>query len=380
MELSETWRAARTASSYLHLDTGAAGRTSTVTQRAVAGHLAAEAERGAYVAELEAAEVLRSLRVDLGGLLGVGPEDVGFVESASTALAQLLLSWPLSAGEVVGCAPSEWGPNLSAFCDRGLRVAHLPVDGVGVIDVDALPDWLDRVRPALVHVTVAAAHRALVQPAEAVVEVCRSRGVAVLCDLAQALGQVPVEGIGADAAYGTGRKWLAGPRGVGFLAVHPDTVVRLRPVWPALREQDWPGEAPVARRLESREAHVAGRLGLAQAVREHLDLGPAQVHAELAAVGRRTREALCDLPGWRVRDHVDAPGAVTALLPPPGLTPPEVRARLLTEHRIVTTAAGIERAPGEMTEPALRLTPHVDLADEDLLRLRSALSSVPARA
>ena len=376
MDLSSAWRSARTASPYLHVDSGAAGRTSTAVQAAVAAHLAAEAERGPYVAELEAADVVRGLRADLGMLLGVGAEDVGLVESASTALAALLAAWPVRPGDVVGCAPSEWGPNLSAFRDRGLRVAHLPVDGDGLVDLAALPAWLDRERPALVHLTVAAAHRALVQPAREVVPVCRERGVPVLCDLAQALGQVPVADLGADAVYGTGRKWLAGPRGVGLLAVSPGTAVRLRPVWPALREEDWPGEAPVARRLESREAHVAGRLGLAQAVREHLELGPSSVHAALADAGRRTREALADLPGWTVGDAPDAPGAVTTLLPPEGTAPLQARARLLAEHRVVATAAGVERAPGEMARPTLRLTPHVDLSDEDLVRLRSALAAV----
>ena len=376
MDLRAEWRAARTASTSLHLDSGAAGRTSTATQRAVAAHTTAESERGAYVAQAEAIDVLTTLRADLGGLLGVGQDDVGFVESASAALGQLLASCRLPAGEVVACAPSEWGPNLLAFRDHGLRVVHLPVDDTGTVDVEALPGCLDRVRPALVHLTVAAAHRALVQPAEAVVAVCRLRGVPVLCDLAQALGQVPVHRIGADAVYGTGRKWLAGPRGVGLLAVRPDSGLRLRPVWPALGAEDWPGETPLARRLESREAHVAGRVGLAQAVREHLDLGPAALHAELAAVGRSTRSALADLPGWTVCDRLDAPGAVTTLLPPRGMAAAEARARLLTEHAIVTTAAGVERAPGDMAEPTLRLTPHVDTGPEELARLRTALAAL----
>ncbi len=380
MDARAGWKAARTASTYLHLDSGAAGRTSTATQRAVVAHARAESERGAYVAQVEATDVLGSLRTDLGGLLGVGRDDVGFVESASTALAQLLASWRLSAGEVVACAPSEWGPNLSAFRDRGLRVVHLPVDDAGTVDVEALPACLDRVRPALVHLTVAAAHPALVQPAQAVVAVCRSRELPVLCDLAQALGQVPVHHIGADAVYGTGRKWLAGPRGVGFLAVRPGPGVQLRPVWPALGAADWPGETPVARRLESREAHVAGRVGLAQAVREHLDLGPGELHAELAAVGRGTRWALADLPVWTVCDQLDAPGAVTTLLPPPGLTAAEARTRLLAEHAIVTTAVGVERAPGEMNQPTLRLTPHVDTGPEELLRLHDALAALATRA
>lgn len=376
MNLATTWRAARAATPYLYLDNAAAGRTATATQHAVAAHMAQEAQVGAYVAQARAAGVLSTLRAGLAGLLGCRADDLGLVESASVALAQLLASWPLESGDVVACAPSEWGPNLAAFRDRGLRIADLPVDGAGVVHLDRLPAFLTRTRPALVHVTVAAAHRALVQPARAVVVHCRAEGVPVVCDLAQALGQVAVHDLDADAVYGTGRKWLAGPRGVGYLAVRAGTAARLRPVWPALREEDWPGDVPLAHRLESREAHVAGRVGLARAVRDHLDLGPERVHAALADAGRRTRLALADLPGWTVLDGPDAPGALTTLVPPPGLEPAQARARLFDDHRVVATAAGVERAPGEMSRPVLRLSPHVDTGPDDLARLRAALAAV----
>lgn len=376
MDLRPAWLAARAPADVLHLDSAAAGRPSIATRVAVAAHADREAERGAYVAELEAADLVRRLRRDLGGLVGLGPDDLALVESASAALGQLLRAWPLAAGDVVACAASEWGPNLLAFRDLGLEVATLPVDGAGVVDVDALPAFLARTRPALVHVAVASAHRALVQPAREVVEACRASGVPVLADLAQALGQVRVDDLQADAVYGTGRKWLAGPRGVGFLGVHPETTVRLRPAWPAIRAGEWPGETAVARRLESREAHVAGRLGLASAVQEHLELGPERVYAGLAEVGRRTREALQDLPGWTVCDAVTAPGAVTTLVPPDHLECLEARARLLVDQAILSTVGGVERAPGEMTRPTLRLSPHLDTGPEELDRLRAALQAV----
>ena len=49
------------------------------------------------------------------------------------------------------------------------------------------------------------------------------------------------------------------------------------------------------------------------------------------------------------------------------------RARLLAEHHIVTTAGCVLRAPRDMTEPLLRISPHVDCTAADLARLRQAL-------
>ncbi len=357
----------------VHLDSAAAGRSSTETRRAVADHLDREAELGAYVAEAEAAATLAAGRANLAGMLGMETDGVAFVESASAALSTLLAAWPLRPGDVVAVVPSEWGPNLAAFADVGLRIIELAVDPNGVLDLDSLPSTLTTVRPAFVHLTHVASHRALVQPVGAALEVCRAAGVPLWVDGAQALGHVDTR-VGADVVYATSRKWLAGPRGVGILAV-------AEPWWPSLRfrapatDPRWfPLDLPPVRLLESFEANVAGRVGLACAVQQHLDAGAHEMHPLLLAAGRATRVALAEMPGWRVVDALDAPSAITAIVPTNGADVVGTRARLLNEHRIVTTASQTFRAPREMTEAYLRISPHVDLRPEHLVTLKEALA------
>jgi hercynylcysteine S-oxide lyase len=106
-------------------------------------------------------------------------------------------------------------------------------------------------------------------------------------------------------------------------------------------------------------------------VDECLAAGPSQIWARLAEIGRQTREALADLPGWAVADPVAAPSAIVALRATNGQDVGKTRARLLPG--IVTTAASILRAPRDMTEPLLRVSPHVDSTAEDLDRFRQAL-------
>ncbi len=134
-------------------------------------------------------------------------------------------------------------------------------------------------------------------------------------------------------------------------------------------------DTPVVRLLESHEAHVAGRVGLSVAARQHLDLGPSPVWQRLSEVGRATREAFDDLPGWHVVGSIDAPSAITALRPTHDQDLPSTRARLIGDHGIVTTVAGVARAPREMTVPLLRMSPQVDCSADDLARLRQALST-----
>jgi len=364
-----TWGEQRSSSETLHLDNAAAGRSSEAVLQATSGHALLEAQIGAYVAEEMAASALDDGRAALAGLLGVPTDGVAYLESASAALKALLGVWPLRAGDSVAVVPSEWGPNLEAFAGRGLEITELAALGDGRIDLAYLAELLATSPPTLVHLTQVASHRGLVQPVAEAAHMCRTHGVPLWVDAAQALGHVDTAS-GADALYSTGRKWLAGPRGVGMVGIAEAWWAKLTISVPAMTA----GDTPVVRLLESREAHVAGRVGLSVAVRQHIDVAPAAVWQRLSEVGRATRETLDDLPGWDVVGSVDAPSAITGLRPTREQDLPATRARLISDHGILTTVAGVARAPREMTVPLLRVSPQVDCSADDLARLRQALS------
>jgi pyridoxal 5-phosphate dependent beta-lyase len=365
------WHDQRYPAQLLHLDTAAAGRCSTGTLRAAAEHAEREAARGAYVAEAEVAPVLEAGRAGLARLLGVPPAGLAFVESGSAALQALLTAWPLQPGDTVAVLPSEWGPNLAAFGYRGLRLIELAAGDDGAVDLDRLERFLAATPPAFVHLTHVTSHRPLVQPVAEVAALCRDAGVPLWVDAAQALGHVDTA-CGADVLYATSRKWMTGPRGVGLLAVSERW-------WETLRVRTSPMDVPDAaavRRLESHEANVPGRIGLCTAVREFVDAGPEQVWLRLAEVGTLTRQALHDLPGWAVVEAGGASSAITALRATAGQDIRAACARLVAAHGIVTTAGATWRAPRDMTEPLLRISPHVDCTADDLGVLRSALQAV----
>jgi pyridoxal 5-phosphate dependent beta-lyase len=102
------------------------------------------------------------------------------------------------------------------------------------------------------------------------------------------------------------------------------------------------------------------------------------MRAGLAEVGRISRTALADVAGWRVVEVVDEPSAITTLVPTDGADPAKIREWLIAERRIVTTYAGIQRAPGELTGPVLRISPHVDTATDELETFAAALVDATA--
>jgi pyridoxal 5-phosphate dependent beta-lyase len=268
----------------------------------------------------------------------------------------------------VACLPGEYGPNLAEFASRGFTWRTLPVDGLGRVDPDAARTVLADDPPAMVHLTAVASHRGVVQPVAAVAAVCREVGVPLVVDAAQALAHIDCVA-DVDAVYSSSRKWLAGPRGVGVLAVRPALA-------DLLQSPEWAGSLSALQCLEFGEANIAARVGFSVAIGLHVAAGPEAVRQRLASLGRHVRTLLADVPGWRVVEPVDEPTAITTLAPTDGADPVQVRARLIAEHGIVTTAAGIERAPLEMTTPVLRVSPHVDAYTEDIEVFVTALRAV----
>jgi pyridoxal 5-phosphate dependent beta-lyase len=353
--LADLWRSARPNVAGLHLDSAACSRQTyaAINAAADARH---EAEVGGYVAAQAAAPALDAGRAAVGALTGMAGAEVSFTTGSGHALDVLLDGWPGSRS--VACPPGEYGPNLAAMAAHGFAVRALPVDGSGRLAIDDAAASLSADPPALVHVTAIGSHCGIVQPVAALAAVCRDLGLPLLVDAAQAFGQIDCV-LDADAIYSSSRKWMAGPRGVGVLAVRPTLAQLLR---------------PGLDRLADAEANIAAHVGFSVAIGEHLAAGPAEIRARLAELGALTRTVLGDLTGWRVVEPVDEPTAITTLAPAGGADPHAVRAWLIAERGIVTTVADIVRAPFELTGPVLRISPHVDSTADDLQTFAAALA------
>lgn len=355
-DLATAWREARPPMAGVHVDSAACSRQTFAAIDAAAQHARHEAEVGGYVAADAAAPVLAAGRAAVAALTGFTADDVVFTTGAGHALDLLLGGW--RGARTVACLPGEYGPNLLAMIRHGFELRPLPADAIGRLDVGAAGRMLAADPPALVHFTPLGSHRGIVQPVTAIAAVCRDQGIALIVDAAQAFAHLDCAGIGADAVYSSSRKWTAGPRGVGVLAARGGLV-----------------SDEALTRLIHAEANVAAQVGLSIALGEHLSVGPARIQARLAEVGASTRTALAGVAGWRVVEPVGEPCAITTLTPPDGVDAQAVRSWLIAERRIVTTYAGTERAPREMTRPALRISPHVDVTAADLEVLAESLSA-----
>lgn len=279
---------------------------------AVATHLAREQEIGGYEAEAEAADALGSFYTGFAEMFGADPSEIAYVENATRAWDMAFYGLPLSEDDRILTHGSEYASNYLALLQqaerRGLHVDLVPSDGNGQIDINALEAIITK-RTRLIALTHVPTQGGLVNPAEEVGRIAREHGLIYMLDACQSVGQMPVNvhKIGCHILSGTGRKFLRGPRGTGFLYVSNEILDQIEPPFIDLHAATWTGAdsyelAEGARRFENYESYVAGRVGLARAVAYANTLGLEAIENRISSLASNLRQRLADLSGVTVHD------------------------------------------------------------------------------
>jgi cysteine desulfurase / selenocysteine lyase len=359
--------------------------------REIVGHLRREAEVGGYRAAAERADDLAAGFDAFADLLGCRPEEVAFTDSATRSWLTLLDAVPLRSGDRVLISEVEYGANAVALMrlaeTTGFEVVPVPSDGTGALSVDALRDRLDE-RVALVSLVQVPTNSGLVNPVREVVDAAHEVGALVLLDACQSVGQLPVrmDDLGVDMLSGTGRKWLRGPRGTGFLAVRQAVVDRL---WPRLVDHTgavWISPEAYELRRDAQvfqlwESGIAERLGLITAARYALNLGIAEIAAAVAERAAMLRAGLARVPGVTVRDLGREHGGIVTFTM--DAVAPEGVARGLAEAGVTVTVSPAQSTLIDMTKRGLdgvvRASPHYFVSPEQIEQAIAAVHAIAAR-
>ncbi|MCJ9704446.1 aminotransferase class V-fold PLP-dependent enzyme, partial [Bradyrhizobium sp. SHOUNA76] len=305
---------------YLH-NAGAALMPTPVVA-ALKRHIDLESEIGGYAAADRETDRLEAVYGSVARLLNAAPDEIALVENATVAWQMAFYSLAFRQGDRILTAEAEYAANYVAFLQvakrTGAVIDVVPSDASGELDVHALERMIDE-RVKLIAITWVPTNGGLVNPAAAIGKVARAHGIAYLLDACQAVGQmaVDVEAIGCDMLSATGRKFLRGPRGTGFLYVRRAMLQRLEPPMIDHFAAPWVSRDEYrlrddGRRFETWENNYAARLGLGAAVDYALEIGIAPIQQRCRMLAGRLRSGLAALPGITIRDLGRAPGAIVS--------------------------------------------------------------------
>jgi selenocysteine lyase/cysteine desulfurase len=304
----------------IHLDNAGAGLMPAPVLDAMIGYLRREAEIGGYETAAESAPRLASVYDSVARLIGASRDEIALTENATVAWQMAFYALPLRSGDRILTARAEYAANYVAFLQvakrTGARIEIVPDDADGVLDPQALERMLDD-RARLIAITWVPTNGGLVNPAAAVGRIARAHGIPYLLDACQAVGQMPadVTELGCDMLSATGRKFLRGPRGTGFLYVRRALLRQLEP--PVIDHFGAPWVAadryelrPDARRFETWENNYAARLGLGVAVDYARAIGIEPIMARCRALANQLRGGLAEIAGVTVHDLGPLPAAI----------------------------------------------------------------------
>jgi selenocysteine lyase/cysteine desulfurase len=299
---------------------------------------------------------------------------------------------PFSRGDRILTSRAEYASNVIAFLQVAARtgavVEVVEDDNAGQISITDLQRRLnDNQGPVkVVAITHVPTQGGLVNPAEEVGQLTRAAGVLYLLDACQSVGQMPVDvrRIGCDMLSATGRKFLRGPRGTGFLYVRRELATLLEPPFLDLHAATWTAPdryeiRPDARRFENWETNYAAKIGLGVAVDYALAWGLEAIDSRVTTLADQMRQRLGELSSAHCHDlGARRCGIVTFTVD--GVPAAEVQARLASQRINVSVSiadyARLDLPPRGLTG-LVRASVHYYNTEEEIDRLIDTLP-IPA--
>jgi selenocysteine lyase/cysteine desulfurase len=275
-------------------------------------HLRLEEQVGGYEAADQVAQELAGVYGSVARLLHCVPEEIALQENATRAWEMAFYSLRFAPGDRIVTAANEYASNYIAFLQvanrTGAEIHVVESDAAGEVDLEALRKLLDN-RVKLIALTHVPTNGGLVQPAARVGELARAAGIPFLLDACQSAGQMDlgVDALGCDMLSATGRKYLRGPRGTGFLYVRKALLAQMDPPSLDLHAATWVAKGKFevrtdAKKFETWESSAALRLGLGVGIEYALALGLKNIERRVQYLAALLRERLATIKGVTVCD------------------------------------------------------------------------------
>lgn len=272
-----------------------------------------EQEFGGYTAAVRNSTYISQFYEETAKLINAKPSNIAFVSSSTDGYAKALSSISFKEGDCIITTNDDYISNQIAFISLKkryhieiIRVANLPDYE---LDLEDFENLIKKHNPKLIAVTHIPTNSGLIQNVERVGNLCKQYNVLYLVDACQSVGQivVDVEKINCDFLTATGRKFMRGPRGTGFLYVSDKALnENMYPLFLDSFGAKWTSFDDyqlndTAKRFELFERPYAALLGFTEALRYANMIGIDQIENYNRALADTLRINL-EKSGFRVLD------------------------------------------------------------------------------
>jgi len=275
-------------------------------------YLNREQQIGGYETARERAEDSRNFYLQAAELIHCNIDEIAFCESATRAWQSFFYGLKFKEGDKIITTQLDYGSNFVGYIHQkrrlGVECVVIECDRYGDVDLAALESAIDG-RTRLISISHIPTANGVINDAARVGQIAKSAGVPFLLDACQSVGQIDVNvaEIGCTALTVTGRKYLRGPRGTGFLYVNKTFADSMDPPWldqhgVELLDRSSYQICAGARRFENFEISFAARVALGKALEYANKTGMVEIGDRVLALGAYCRKQLEAVPGVTVQD------------------------------------------------------------------------------
>ena len=322
----------------IHLNNAGASLPSNAVRDGVIEFLLEEATVGGYEIMASRAQELDAAYLSIARLLNAQKEEIAIVENATAAWNAAFQAIDWQEGDEIICNRPDYASNYLAYLHhpKKLVVKVIPNNAQGDEDLKAF-EGLFSSKTKLVSITHMPTNSGHLAPAEEIGTICKQKNVLFLLDACQTAGQYPldVEKLQCDMLSATGRKYMRGPRGTGFIYVRKSVLPQLTPYTIDLHSAIWTGEHSYkiredARKFENWEGNKANQIGLKIAADYAYEAGMENVWQRVQVLANQIREGIASLNHVKCHDLGSVLGGIVSFTVD-GYTPAEVQEYLLSK-------------------------------------------------
>ncbi|WP_241676836.1 aminotransferase class V-fold PLP-dependent enzyme [Chryseobacterium sediminis] len=348
-----------------------------------------EQEFGGYTAAVRNSAHISQFYEETAKLINAKPSNIAFVSSSTDGYAKALSSISFKEGDCIITTNDDYISNQIAFISLKkryhieiIRVANLPDYE---LDLEDFENLIKKHNPKLIAVTHIPTNSGLIQNVERVGNLCKQYNVLYLVDACQSVGQivVDVEKINCDFLTATGRKFMRGPRGTGFLYVSDKALnENMYPLFLDSFGAKWTSFDDfklndTAKRFELFERSYAALLGFTEALRYANMIGIDQIENYNRALADTLRTSL-QKNGFRVLDKGNRLSSIITFCQADGGV--EKVHQILTENNVFFKENKKGDALIDFTsknvDHAIRLSPHYFNTLEEIESVSQLLENI----
>ena len=205
---------------YINFNNAGSSFPNKTTLNIIKNYLEFEKKIGGYLAENKKKKEVNRFYKELSKLINSKANEISFLQSSTHALSFFIDSINFSNNENVIIFDNEYGSNFLSLLNKNINYKVCNLDKNGQVSLSTLERKIDKKTKMvfLCHIASQCGDSINVEKVGKFIKKINPNIIFVL-DVCQSIGQreIDVKKIKCDVIFGSGRKYLRGPRGTGFI-------------------------------------------------------------------------------------------------------------------------------------------------------------------